>query len=177
VAGAGQGVAGGGAPRCATVGTMSDPPPGAEEPAPIPADLRARYRFRRELGAGGFGRVVEAEDLEVGRPVALKLATLADPEQRRRFLREARTLAGVRHPHVVEVYDYGEAADGTPYLVLELLAGGNAEGLRLAPAILAVRPHLGPDHSRLAPRRQGPSRPRAACAASEPVSLDRTRRP
>lgn len=89
----------------------------------LPEALQARYRTRRLLGAGSFGRVVLAEDAELGRSVAIKV--LHDPgaaQDRIRFLREAEVLTRIRHEHVVEVYDSGEAADHL-YLVMEYLDG------------------------------------------------------
>lgn len=95
----------------------------------VPSSLASRYRSLRVLGQGGFGRVHAVRDLELGREVALKL--LLAPENRdirARFLREAETLATLRHPGVVEVYDFGEA-DGVPYLVMELLDGESLQDL------------------------------------------------
>lgn len=89
----------------------------------LPASLASRYRFRRVLGRGGFGAVAEAEDQETGRLVAIKTLSTLDPEGRERFEREARTLAAVRHPGVVEVLDFG-VADEAPYLIMELVEGG-----------------------------------------------------
>ena len=66
----------------------------------------------------------EAEDLELGRRVAVKvLARDADPV---RFEREARAVASLTHPNVARVFDFGESEDG-PYMVLELLPGGTLE--------------------------------------------------
>src|SRR5690242_14832120 len=65
-----------------------------------------------------------AEDLELGRLVALKL--LAPDADRARFEREARAVASLGHPNIMQVYDYGEW-QGRPYMVLEYLAGGTLE--------------------------------------------------
>jgi serine/threonine protein kinase len=88
--------------------------------------VEGRYRIEGQLAAGGFGAIYRATDATTGRPVALKvlhpeLAT--DPCVVERFRREAAALARLRDPHTVTMYDVGEAADGTPFLVLELLAG------------------------------------------------------
>lgn len=70
-----------------------------------------------------MGQVVQAHDSELGRDVAIKVMRLPDdPECLRRFQREARGLAGLRHPHVVTVYDFG-VDQGTPWLSMELLTG------------------------------------------------------
>lgn len=85
--------------------------------------LAGRYRIERELGAGGAGRVLAAQDLRLGRRVAIKLVTSAhDPARVRRFEQEARTAGSLEHPNVVAVYDLGEQ-DGIPFLVTELLEG------------------------------------------------------
>src|SRR5947207_11115156 len=65
-------------------------------------------------------------DEVLDRPVAVKLLAaklVADPELRGRVLREARAAARLSHPHITNVYDYGERADGTPYVVMELVEG------------------------------------------------------
>ena len=83
-----------------------------------------RYRLEERLGGGGMADVWAAEDVELGRPVALKrIAPQADPE---RFRREARAVAALSHPNIMRLFDYGEA-DGRPYMVLERLSGGNLE--------------------------------------------------
>src|SRR4029077_13808191 len=76
------------------------------------------YAIVRELGRGGMGAVLLAEDPQLGRQVAVKVIQreLAPAESyRERFLREARAAAALRHDHVVPIYHVGEAA-GTPYL-------------------------------------------------------------
>ena len=83
------------------------------------------YRILRPLGAGGMGQVFLAEDETLERRVAIKLiaARLAgEGIARARFLREARVMAGVEHPHVVRIYGFGEA-DGQPYIVMEYVEG------------------------------------------------------
>jgi serine/threonine protein kinase len=83
------------------------------------------YRVLKLLGAGGMGRVYEAEETHLQRPVALKVmlpALSGSPKARERFLREARAAAGVRNDHIVTVYAAGEER-GMPYLAMELLVG------------------------------------------------------
>jgi hypothetical protein len=111
-----------------TDGAGSDgPPPRFLLPAQRPDELGRldHYRVLRQLGRGGMGLVFLAEDTRLERPVALKVMRpelAADPDYRKRFLREGRTAARVRGDHVVRVYHVGEQGDH-PYLVMELLAG------------------------------------------------------
>jgi serine/threonine-protein kinase len=79
------------------------------------------YRIERRLGEGGMGAVYLAEDIALGRRVAIKVVTdriARDAESRARFLREARLLATVEHPNVVRVYTFGTAGE-RPYLAME----------------------------------------------------------
>jgi len=88
-----------------------------------------RYRLVVRLGVGGMSEVWAADDVELGRRVALKLlARDADPA---RFEREAQAVAALAHPNICRLYDYGEA-DGRPFMVLEYLGGGTLED-RLVP--------------------------------------------
>lgn len=87
--------------------------------------LAGRYRLAERIGVGGMAEVWRAEDEVLARSVAVKLidpGLLADPVSRVRFRAEARAAAGLSHPHVVTVHDYGEE-DGSPYIVMELLGG------------------------------------------------------
>ncbi|MGQ0632714.1 MAG: serine/threonine-protein kinase [Sporichthyaceae bacterium] len=82
-----------------------------------------RYRLTETLGRGGMGEVWKAYDERLNRWCALKLLRqMQDGATVERFSREARTLASLRHPGVVDVYDYGVWGD-RPYLVMELLPG------------------------------------------------------
>ncbi|HET9957189.1 MAG TPA: serine/threonine-protein kinase, partial [Polyangiaceae bacterium] len=85
-----------------------------------------KYRLGRVLGSGGMGRVFAAHDTVLEREVALKRmhgTAQASPESRERFAREARAIAALRHPNVVQIYDHGLAEDGSLYTVMELLEG------------------------------------------------------
>jgi serine/threonine-protein kinase len=85
-----------------------------------------RYRLVERLGAGGMSVVWRGHDEVLGRPVAVKLLSAelrGDADFRARVRREARAAARLSHPYVTNVYDYGEAADGTPYVVMELVEG------------------------------------------------------
>ncbi len=86
--------------------------------------LRGRYRIERLIGHGGMGTVWEAHDEVLRRAVAIKfLKGPAEPEQLARFKREAQIAAGLAHPNIVVVHDYGVDDDGRPFLVMERLSG------------------------------------------------------
>jgi hypothetical protein len=97
------------------------PPTGADELGRV-----GNYRVRRLLGAGGMGMVFAADDVALGRPVALKvMRPLPAAEQRsgwRRFAREARALAAIRHDHLVGVYQAFRRGPDV-FLAMELLEG------------------------------------------------------
>jgi serine/threonine-protein kinase len=84
------------------------------------------YRVVSAIGKGGMGEVYRAEHTLLGRAVAIKILL---PEMSRdrglveRFFNEARAAAKLRHPGVVEVFDYGHHTDGNAYIVMELLSG------------------------------------------------------
>lgn len=91
-----------------------------------------KYRIVRLIGDGGMGSVHEARHEQLGIPVALKFLRpdIAErPGLAARFLQEARVSATLQSPHVVRVSDVDTAADGSPYLVMELLAGESLQSL------------------------------------------------
>jgi eukaryotic-like serine/threonine-protein kinase len=88
-----------------------------------PGTLIGRYRIVRPLGRGGMGVVYVARDERLGRDVALKMiAGLPDDTARSRFWREARAAASVNHPHICQVFEVDETAEGI-FLTMELLEG------------------------------------------------------
>ena len=93
---------------------------------PIAPGLRlGRYQIRSKLGAGGMAEVYLADDLQLGRPVAIKLllpGDKADPTARRRLMREARAAATLDHPHICAVYEVGEA-EGHVFIAMQLVEG------------------------------------------------------
>jgi serine/threonine protein kinase len=97
----------------------------------------SHYRILETLGEGGMGVVYLAEDTHLGRRVAIKfLATKpTDHHYRARFLREARAASALNHPHIAAIYDYGEANDGQPFLVMELVKGDTLSDLLAASAL------------------------------------------
>jgi serine/threonine-protein kinase len=103
--------------------------------------LGRRYRLVSPLGVGASAQVFLAEDVSLHRHVAIKIlhpGLANDQSFLKRFRAEARSAAGLNHPHVARVFDWGEGEDG-PYLVLEYLSGGSLldlleRGVRLSVA-------------------------------------------
>ncbi|MGE5813441.1 MAG: protein kinase domain-containing protein, partial [Acidobacteriota bacterium] len=91
---------------------------------PVDRTIDGRYRLERLLGRGGMASVYLASDRRLGREVAVKLLKApGDTGARRRFEREARTSARLRHPHLVTVHDFGSVGPELGYLVRERLTG------------------------------------------------------
>ena len=88
--------------------------------------IAQRFRLERPLGEGGMGVVWEATQLNLDRKLALKLLHAehaVSPSARARFEREARVASQLKHPHAVQIYDFGEAEDGALFIAMELLRG------------------------------------------------------
>jgi hypothetical protein len=89
--------------------------------------LNGRYRLDHTLGEGKFGRVFLAHDLELQRDVAIKMPIderLLDAENAKEYLREAKTVASLKHPHIVPVHDLGHLSNGFVYVVSQYIEGG-----------------------------------------------------
>ena len=129
------------------------------------------YEVEKVLGRGGVGVVYKARHLRLRRPVAIKMllsGAYAGRVEVARFMQEARAVAGLRHPHVVQVFDVGEC-EGLPFYTMELVEGGTlAERLggvpqRAGPADRSparISPRVRPGH-RSSAGRVPASRPRA----------------
>jgi serine/threonine-protein kinase len=92
---------------------------------PLQDALAGEYSFERELGRGGMGVVYLARDVQLDRPVAIKVlpaALAARDDVRARFLREARTAANLSHPNIVPIHRVGELA-GIPFFVMAFVDG------------------------------------------------------
>lgn len=99
-----------------------------------PGDLIAgKYRVEAEIGSGGMGVVVAARHVAMGHRVAIKVLKLHDERDPHgavvRFVREARAAARIQSDHVVRVLDVASLPDGTPYMVMEFLEGGDLRAL------------------------------------------------
>lgn len=98
---------------------------GAGAPNPSTPERIARFRIRRCLGEGAFGRVYQAHDPDLDRLVALKVAKLdrGDSDQRiKRFLREAKVAANLRHPHIIPLFEFGQ--DGRQFFIASAFISG-----------------------------------------------------
>lgn len=93
---------------------------------PVGTILSEKYRVTREIGRGGMAAVYEAENIGIGKRVAIKVLAqelTASTVVVERFFREARAAAAIRSPYICDVYDSGRLEEGPPFLVLELLEG------------------------------------------------------
>jgi serine/threonine-protein kinase len=109
-----------------------------------PGALAGEYELKSVLAAGGHGTVYAAEHRILGRRAAVKVLHphLTDQgEMLQRFVREARVVNQIRHPHIVDVYDFGMLPDGSPYYVMELLPG------RTLSQLLHERGRLSPERA------------------------------
>ena len=124
----------------------SDSPGGVGPAAPPTGELPRipGYEVQGELGCGGVGVVYRAHHLRLGRTVALKMllaGPYARPEERERFLREARALAVLSHPNIVQVHEVAEL-DGQPYFTMEFVEAGSL-GAKLSGTPLPPREAAG----------------------------------
>jgi predicted Ser/Thr protein kinase len=92
----------------------------------VPQFIAGRFRIEREIGTGGMGTVYLATHLDLERPVAVKIIRpefAGDVDVSDRFLREARTMAKLRHPNAAMIFDAGNLPDGRHFIVMEFVEG------------------------------------------------------
>ena len=101
----------------------------------------SHYRILGQIGEGGMGVVYVADDLLLGRRVAIKIPHAGKDEQhyRARFLREARAVSNLNHKNIAAVHDLGETEDGQPYIVMELVSGQTLGDMLAGPGISLTR--------------------------------------
>jgi WD40 repeat protein/serine/threonine protein kinase len=112
-------------PRDPQLGPNTEPPDGYVPSSGTRPDRLDDFRILRVIGHGGMGVVYEAEQVSLGRRVALKVLPRAlrlDPKRKARFEREARAAAKLHHTNIVPVFGVGEH-DGLPYYVMQLIDG------------------------------------------------------
>jgi serine/threonine-protein kinase len=107
-----------------------------------PGTFAGSYALKRELASGGGGTVYEAQHRLLGRRAAVKVLRrelAGSPQMVARFLREALAVNMIKHPNIVDIYEFGELPDGRPFYVMELLEGTDLRSLlhdqgRISPA-------------------------------------------
>ena len=123
--------------------------------------LAGRYKVIKPLGAGGMGSVYLAEQLPIGRKVALKLLhrrLMSDITAIKRFQREARAVASLNHPNTIKLHDFGQTEDEELFLAMEYLEGqpldvwlteqGPADAATLNAIVLQILQSLSEAHAR-----------------------------
>lgn len=103
----------------------------AAQQLPTPEELTAllpQYETHQVIGVGGMGAVYLSRQVSLDRWVALKVLPLSaaqDEEEARRFMKEARAMARLAHPHIVSVFDFGQTPEGHLFLAMEFVEGGD----------------------------------------------------
>jgi len=138
-------------PTVAGAAIHSGPPPMPGEAQPSSSALPPgvppeRYELRGEIARGGMGRVVEANDKQLGRLVAFKEALTTDTDTLRRFARETQITARLEHPSIVPVYDAGKSSNNALFYVMRKVSGRPLERLVAEAETLSQRlaliPHI-----------------------------------
>ena len=99
---------------------------------PAGAVLGESYRLVRRIGFGGMGEVYEATHVRLPGRFAVKILLpdlLGNREAFARFCREAEIMSELRHPNIVQIFDFNATAEGRPYFVMEYLSGRDLEAV------------------------------------------------
>ncbi|RYZ41672.1 MAG: serine/threonine protein kinase [Myxococcaceae bacterium] len=114
------------------------PTPSAEDP--LVSTQMGEFVIEERIGAGGMGVVYRAVHPLIGKQAAVKVlrAELMSAEQEQRLLVEARAVNAIRHPGILDIFNFGRLADGRPYIVMELLRGQSLSELMHAKGRLDV---------------------------------------
>jgi WD40 repeat protein len=134
---------------CQAVAATMPPPSERREHSSLPPVSTSAYALGREVARGGMGRILEALDVRIGRPVAVKELLGKAPALAARFEREARVTARLQHPGIVPIYEIGKWPDGTPFYSMRMVEGRTLrdairgkksldERLALLPAVIAA---------------------------------------
>ncbi|MBW3543009.1 MAG: serine/threonine-protein kinase [Planctomycetes bacterium] len=144
----------------------------------LPIEQLGEYRIIREIGRGGMGIVYEAEQLTLGRHVALKVLSqraLKNPKQKRRFELEARAAARLHHTNIVPVFDVGEY-NGLMYYTMQYIQGAGMDAvlddviLLRSGQLIAVEEDANSQSPTGAPRRSGSVSARSRTSGSHRLS-------
>src|SRR5437016_301185 len=138
----------------------------AKAPGAVALQQLGDYRIVREIGRGGMGIVYEAEQLSLGRHVALKLlpqAVRVEEATRRRFEREAKAAARLHHTNIVPVFGVGEH-DGLPYYVMQFIQGTGLD------VVIEELVRMGPGFKSLTESLSSPGRREVSALAQSLVS-------
>jgi tetratricopeptide (TPR) repeat protein/predicted Ser/Thr protein kinase len=100
-----------------------------QQPKWPPGTQLANYVVVEEIARGGQGVVLKAKHAQLGTLAAVKVLLEPNQEARRRFKQEAKALAHLRHPHLLNVPDFGDLPDGTPYMVMDYVEGDDLQAL------------------------------------------------
>jgi WD40 repeat protein len=134
---------------CQVVAATLPPPSERQKSSSLPPVSTAAYALGREVARGGMGRILEAEDMKIGRRVAVKELLGKAPALAARFEREARVTARLQHPGIVPIYEIGTWPDGTPFYTMRMVEGRTLretinshatldERIALLPAVIAA---------------------------------------
>src|SRR5262252_10304294 len=108
-------------------GTTSQiPATGAVDPDLEAGQQVGEYQVESKIGQGGFGAVFKATHPLIGKVVAIKVLARrfsVDPEMVSRFIAEARAVNQIRHRNIIDIFSFGQLADGRHYHIMELLSG------------------------------------------------------